>query len=363
MKKLALWTATVAMLAAGLAPAAAADTPRQVLFVDDDRAQCPNAGYTTIQAAVNSAQPGDQVNVCAGTYPEQVVVDKPLTLLGDPDTVAATDCFTAPTPPALPVIAPAAGGFTVAVRLGADDITLAGLDIRAASVGVDASDSHSGYRVDHNVIENNTLFAMDFGSNGGQLSRVDHDCVRNNHYGVVSELTDDSAWPAPPLGTDRGAYARDLANARLDHNDTTNNLSGLEAAGPGTRNDVTFDDNHSIADQVGIASERDPELHRRQSINGWRHRYRRSESQPCHHGQSGAQPSRGDQHPARRLHRSVPRTQPRRHRGRQRRALHRQRRNLRPSRQPGRLANRGEYQQQQLRHRDLAGQRRGYRTG
>jgi len=32
------------------------------------------AGYTTIQAAVNAAAPGDQINVCPGTYTEQVTI-------------------------------------------------------------------------------------------------------------------------------------------------------------------------------------------------------------------------------------------------------------------------------------------------
>lgn len=39
-------------------------------------------GYQTIQAAVNAAPSGSTINVCPGTYPEQVVISKPLTLTG-----------------------------------------------------------------------------------------------------------------------------------------------------------------------------------------------------------------------------------------------------------------------------------------
>ncbi len=47
-----------------------------VIVVDDDRADCPNADFNSIQAAVEAAAPGDRILVCAGTYHEQVTVPK-----------------------------------------------------------------------------------------------------------------------------------------------------------------------------------------------------------------------------------------------------------------------------------------------
>ncbi len=44
------------------------------LLVDDDRVQCPTAQYTSIQLAVTAAQPGDHIDVCPGTYNEQVTI-------------------------------------------------------------------------------------------------------------------------------------------------------------------------------------------------------------------------------------------------------------------------------------------------
>jgi hypothetical protein len=90
--------------------------------------------------------------------------------------------------------------------------------IQGAWVGVDTSDRFSGYRVDHNAIQDNTLFAIDAGSAGAHPSGFDHNSLRGNTYGLVSELTDDTLWPQPPVGSDRGAYARNLRNARVDHN-------------------------------------------------------------------------------------------------------------------------------------------------
>ena len=45
-----------------------------MLIVDDDGLDCPNFQYTTIQAAVDAAMPGDKIKVCPGTYIEQVTI-------------------------------------------------------------------------------------------------------------------------------------------------------------------------------------------------------------------------------------------------------------------------------------------------
>ncbi len=44
------------------------------LMVDDDLKQCPDAQYTSIQAAVLAASPNDTIEVCPGTYREQVTI-------------------------------------------------------------------------------------------------------------------------------------------------------------------------------------------------------------------------------------------------------------------------------------------------
>jgi len=65
-------------------PALAQDANQQPnILVDDDKVQCPTAAYTSIQAAVNAAKSGDIIRVCAGTYHEQVVIGKSLSLEAD----------------------------------------------------------------------------------------------------------------------------------------------------------------------------------------------------------------------------------------------------------------------------------------
>src|ERR1700691_1246916 len=80
--RLFLLACLVVCFAAG--PALAQDANQKPnILVDDDKVQCPTATFTSIQAAVNAAKSGDVIRVCAGTYHEQVVIDKSLSVQAD----------------------------------------------------------------------------------------------------------------------------------------------------------------------------------------------------------------------------------------------------------------------------------------
>ncbi len=57
--------AALAAVVSALAPLAA---HAETLVVDDDRAQCPDAGYTSLATAIEFAQSHDTIRICAGTY-------------------------------------------------------------------------------------------------------------------------------------------------------------------------------------------------------------------------------------------------------------------------------------------------------
>jgi parallel beta-helix repeat protein len=64
----------VAPTAAGKKPPPPAKAGKHVLVVDDDKAQCKKADFTTVQAAVTAASPETAILVCAGTYRESVTI-------------------------------------------------------------------------------------------------------------------------------------------------------------------------------------------------------------------------------------------------------------------------------------------------
>jgi pectin methylesterase-like acyl-CoA thioesterase len=53
-----------------------------VLTVGHANTNCPNPQYQTISAAVAAAGVEDTINICPALYPEQIVINKPLTLRG-----------------------------------------------------------------------------------------------------------------------------------------------------------------------------------------------------------------------------------------------------------------------------------------
>jgi hypothetical protein len=230
----------VAMWFAAMVPRSAHAAEGSV--VDDDGAQCPDAGFTSIQAAVDDANAYDVIKVCAGRYAEQVTVDKPLEIEGDgaPLDLQAT-CF-ATTLPALPaseyvIVEPTA---SPAFLLDADDIDLAGFVVSNPSTtgtftGVVTSDDHSGYRVHGNLFVGNTL-AVVFGSGARpesrEASRVDHNCIRNARWAVA-----DGSLSAPST----------LINARVDHNLTFGVRDRTYELVHGAQ-DVVFDHNVSSLD-------------------------------------------------------------------------------------------------------------------
>src|SRR5437762_10489585 len=92
VKRVAVVLSTLVVVLFGRAAAPAAANQR-TLVVDDDRQQCPGADYTSINAAILAAAPGDKIRVCPGLYNETVVVSKAgLSLQGSTNGSAPESC-------------------------------------------------------------------------------------------------------------------------------------------------------------------------------------------------------------------------------------------------------------------------------
>jgi parallel beta-helix repeat protein len=120
--------------------------PRRVLatlWVDQNVAPTPTI-FSTITNAVVAAHSGDTIKVVAGTYPEHVTVDKPLTLIGG-------QMRTSGAPLGQSVLA----GSTTAFTLQADGITIRNFVIQNATFGIQTAPGVVGYKILNNMFSDN----------------------------------------------------------------------------------------------------------------------------------------------------------------------------------------------------------------
>jgi nitrous oxidase accessory protein NosD len=121
---------------------------------------CQTAAFATIQSAVNAARSGGTVVVCSGTYHEQVVVSKPLTLVGKQAIIDEAGVT-----PTFQVTLPGLGPQTIyaAVILVSSRITFTGFTVQnAQGEGVLAAGlggTLRGIVISRNVVANNDLGA------------------------------------------------------------------------------------------------------------------------------------------------------------------------------------------------------------
>jgi hypothetical protein len=182
----------VILISAILWPATAFPAQRSRLVVDDDKVECPNAGFTHIQDAVDAASPGDEIHICKGIYVEQVRVRKPLDIDADNGAVLMPSAMQANTS-SLFDAAPIATALLVADTTG---VSISGLTVDGANNGVSActpdligiSFQNASGDLDHIAVRNFKLAASLNGcqsgtgifvqSGNGGVSRVEiHDCT------------------------------------------------------------------------------------------------------------------------------------------------------------------------------------------
>ena len=141
--------------AAALAPAFNDDHGHaaNTLWVNDDDpngglyapggTSCNDPGYPTIQSAVTAATPGDRINVCAGTYAEQVTVPTGK----DGIQLRSVERWQAVIKAPAVMVAGPGGTFTILRITGARNVTTSGFTITGPGPGP-CGTLHYGVRVD-----------------------------------------------------------------------------------------------------------------------------------------------------------------------------------------------------------------------
>src|SRR5205823_7718393 len=190
-----------------VAPAAAVKNPepptkggKHVLVVDNDKAQCKKADFTTIQAAVDAASPGATILVCVGTYQESVTITKNdlrIRAKGAPGTVVLDGM--AETLLAGFYIHNASGNLISGFRIqnfheagilldnGDENRIRKNVTTGAHHDGIELLLGSSGNRIDHNRSVDNLagnacgIQIRDAGSTGNV---VRHNVSRNNNWGI-----------------------------------------------------------------------------------------------------------------------------------------------------------------------------------
>jgi nitrous oxidase accessory protein NosD len=141
--------------------AAAQDRDRKPdILVDDDKAQCPTATFTSIQAAINAATPGSLIRVCPGTYREHLFINKSLSIEGDNGAIVLPGDMLAHT------TGPTGGPIAAAILVkDAANVEIEGLIVDAADNDLTQCSPHligilyqnSSGRIEQNAVRNTKL--------------------------------------------------------------------------------------------------------------------------------------------------------------------------------------------------------------
>ncbi len=201
------------------------------LTVDDT----PGTGaqFSTIQAAVNAASPGDTVKVAAGVYNETVTVDKSLNIVG---AQANHNGATRSVPATQESVVTGAGGSFV---LNTDNVVVNGFTVQGATgaPGITTSASHGGYVIVNDIIQNNTFGLYLNSSASANPSVVAFNAFKTNNV--------------PGSASGNGIYSdQGLHNAFITRNSFTGNVnSAITLAGnPGTQDNIEISRNTSSND-------------------------------------------------------------------------------------------------------------------
>jgi len=164
--------------------------------------------YTTIQEAINNASEGDTIFVRAGTYPEHVVVDKALSLVGENKRTIINGW-----------------GTGTVVHVTANNITLNGFTIQNGQYGIWIEGSTNSILTGNTVSSINLYGIWLYDSDSSVLTGND---ASNNGYGVYLYHSTNNVFSGNDASNNYyGILVSDSDNSVLTGNNASNNKYGV----------------------------------------------------------------------------------------------------------------------------------------
>ncbi len=218
---------------------------------DANDCRTPGTACKTINAAIGKALPGNTVYVAGGTYNEQVVIDKTLTLLG---AQAGVDARTR-SAVSESIIDNACGP----VQIEADNVTLDGFTIQGSTtaspcttVGIWTSpgntETHGGHQILNNIVQNN-ISGIKLENDPMYTTKVQFNLIHNNNIGIVVNSGLENA--VIDNNTFSGHVYRSILLAALGSNDIEISNNTLDAGITlSASSDISITGNTSVGNTV-----------------------------------------------------------------------------------------------------------------
>jgi len=192
--------------------------------VDDD----VGADFTGIQDAINAASPGDTIYVYNGTYPEHVVVNKTVTIIGENKSATIVD----------------GEGTGIVIHSNVADVEIGGFTIQNGGVYPNSGmiiGSCVNNTIRDNIIRNNAYGITLIGSNGCNI--INNLIINCSWAGIqIKDSSNNDIYENTIMNNSEGVWATSGSSLlnRLYHNSFIDNLNQATDFG----NETSWDDGY-----------------------------------------------------------------------------------------------------------------------